>query len=285
MGEHSGPAAQGPGAAEAGGVTVPPQTPPAGSTPGPKANALAVPAMGSETFERFGRPMRRYPVAVSTEAMALAWANKEDAPQGATVVVDHEIRPGGLHGRLWQVASTDTMACSVVLRPVLPAEEGDSAWLLTALAAAEGAQAASGRELATWWPDTIVDAASREVVSAVRAEVQLGPGRVKSVIATMRFDLTRLGLGVEGKDGLLESVVQAVDAAMDTLADGAAGVAAAYEKRCGLLGNRVMIRLFPKGETRGTARAVDRVARLAVESASGMVEKVGVDQVRDLKVV
>jgi hypothetical protein len=46
-----------------------------------------------------------------------------------------------------------------------------------------------------------------------------------------------------------------------------------------------MIRLLPKGETRGTARRVDRAARLELESASGMVEKITVDQVRDLKVV
>ena len=243
------------------------------------------PALQTETVERFGRPMRTFPVAVSSEAMALAWANQEDAPQGATVVVGHEIRASGLHGRLWTVAPTDSLACSIVLRPTVSVEEADSAWLVAALAAAEGAQAVSGRELATWWPDSVVTAASQEQVAAVRAEVQLGPGRVKGVVATMRFDLPGLGLDADRKDDLLEAVVHAVDDAVEGLAEGAGAAAAAYETRCGLLGKRVLIRLLPKGETRGTARRVDRSARLELESPSGLVEKVTVDQVLDLKIV
>ncbi|HEX2048286.1 MAG TPA: hypothetical protein VHF27_11000 [Acidimicrobiales bacterium] len=251
----------------------------------PRVTASGFPTLQAETVERFGHPMRHFPVAVSSEAMALAWANQEDAPQGATVIVDHEIRASGLHGRLWTAPATDTLACSVVLRPPLSVEEADSSWLLAALAAAEGAQAVTGRELSTWWPDSVVEASSREQVAAVRAEVQLGPGRVKGVVITLRFDLPKLGLDASGKDALLEGTVKAVDDALEGLSEGAASAAAAYEKRCGLLGNRVMIRLLPKGETRGTARHVDRGARLELESASGLVEKITVDQVRDMKVV
>lgn len=251
----------------------------------PRVTASGFPTIAAETVERFGRPVRHFPVAVSAEAMALAWANQEDAPQGATVVVDHEIRASGLHGRLWTVAATDTLACSIVLRPPLSVEEADSSWLLAALAAAEGAQAVSGRELSTWWPDSVVDASSREQVAAVRAEVQLGPGRVKAVVITLRFDLPGLGLDGSSKDALLEATVKAVDDAVEGLSEGVASAGAAYEKRCGLLGNRVMIRLLPKGETRGTARRVDRGARLELESPSGLVEKITVDQVRDMKVV
>ena len=247
-----------------------------------RTSASGFPGLETETIEQFGRPMRRFPVAVSAEAMALAWANQEDAPQGATVVVEHEIRAGGLHGRLWEVPATDSLACSVVLRPTIPPEDADSAWLVAALASAEGAQAVSGRELSTWWPDSVVDA-SRDQVAAVRAEVQLGPGRVKSIVITLRFNLPKLGIETSRKDELLEAVVHAVDAATEDLSSGAVG--AAYEKRCALLGNRVVIRLLPKGETRGTARHVDRGARLGLESASGLTEKITVDQVRDMKVL
>ncbi len=256
-----------------------------GSGPAPKVTATGFPTLQAETVERFGHPVRHFPVAVSSEAMALSWANQEDAPQGATVVVDHEIRASGLHGRLWTVSATDSLACSIVLRPPLSVEEADSSWLLAALAAAEGAQAVSGKELATWWPDSVVDAATRQQVAAVRAEVQLGPGRVKGVVITLRFDLPGLGLDASGKDALLEATVKAVDDAIEGLAEGAASAAAAYERRCGLLGNRVMIRLLPKGETRGTARGVDRGARLRLESPSGLVEKITVDQVLDMKVI
>jgi len=257
--------------------------PPAGGT-GP-VSASGFPSLQTETVERFGRPMRCFPVAVSAEVMALSWANQEDAPQGATVVVDHEIRASGLHGRLWPVAPADTLVCSVVLRPTVSVEEADSAWLLAALAAAEGAQAATGRELATWWPDAVVDPSTSEPVAAVRCEVQLGPGRVKSVVITLRFDLLKLGVDAAGKDGLLEAVLRAVDDACEGLAGGTVSAAAAYEKRCALLGNRIKITLLPKGETRGTARRVDRSGRLELESSSGMIEKITVDQVRELKVV
>jgi len=267
---------------EAAAVEAPAPAPP---RPGlPRTSATGFPGLETETVEQFGHPIRRFPVAVSAEAMALAWANQEDAPQGATVVVDHEIRASGLHGRLWEVPATESLACSVVLRPTVPVEDADSAWLVAALACAEGAQAVTGKELSTWWPDSVVNA-SREQVAAVRAEVQLGPGRVKSIVITLRFTLPRLGLDVSQKDELLEAVVHAVDAATDEMSSGGAGAAAAYEKRCALLGNRVLIRLLPKGETRGTARRVDRGARLELESASGLVEKITVDQVRDMKVV
>jgi biotin-(acetyl-CoA carboxylase) ligase len=108
---------------------------------------------------------------------------------------------------------------------------------------------------------------------------------VKSVVITLRFDLPRLGLDAGRKDELLEAVVGAVDAASEELAAGVAGAAAANEKRCALLGNRVRIQLLPKGETRGVARRVDRGARLELEAPSGLIEKVTVDQVRELTIV
>ena len=243
------------------------------------------PALETETVERFGRPMRHFPVAVTAEAMALAWANQEDAPQGATVVVDHEIRPSGLHGRHWNVPPADSLACSIVIRPNVSVEEADSSWLVAAVAAADGAQAVSGLELATWWPDAVVVASTQAQVAAVRVEVQLGPGRVKAVVLTLRFDLPGLGLDASRKDELLEAVVGAVDRGNEVLAEGATSAAAEYDKRCALLGHRVRIKLLPKGETRGTARHVNRAARLELESASGLIEKIGVDQVADLKLV
>lgn len=243
------------------------------------------PVLEVETVDRYGRRTRHFPVAVSAEVMALSWANREDGPQGALVVVDHEIRPSGLHGRIWRVPSTDTLACSFVLRPALSVEAANSAWLVAALAAANGASAATGRDLATWWPDSVIDTESREVVSAVRAEIQLGPGRVKSAVVTLRFDLPKLGLDNARRDELLEAVATAIDEACEGFEDNAAGAAAAYESRCGLIGNRVKIKLLPKGETRGTARGVDRGARLELESASGIVEKITVDQVGVLDVV
>lgn len=243
------------------------------------------PVGGAETVERFGRQFRHFPVAVSAEAMAMAWANKEDAPQGAAVVVDAEIGARGLHGRVWRVPGPDSLACAVVLRPALSVEEGNAMWLVAGLAAARAAEAATGTGMNTWWPDSVTPAGGRDVVSAVRAEVQLGPGKVKNAVVTMRFDLPTLGVPVESKDQLLEAVLNSVDEVAGELEEGPAAVAAAYEKRCAVLGNRVRIELLPKGETRGVAKGVTRTALLELESPSGMVERIGVDQLRTLHVL
>ena len=241
---------------------------------------------GVET-ERFGRPVREFQVAISAGTQALAWARQEDAAQGATVVVDREISPLGFRARMWHAPAESTLACAVVLRPPVPAEEGDVAWLVGALGAAEGAEAVSGKELSTWWPDEVVDRATREPVVGAKAEVQLGPGRVRSAVVTLRFDMERLELGPDRRDELLEAVMASVDRRAEALGDGdgAAAVAAAYEGRCGLLGERVRIRLLPKGEVRGVVGGIDRTARLELRSSKEVVERVTIDMVRDLEAV
>ena len=250
----------------------------------PPPGASATGAVGPETVERFGRLVRHFPVAVSAEAMALAWANREDGPHGATVVVEHEVGARGFHGSIWTVPPAGSLVCAVVLRPRLAADEGDVTWLLTGLAALDGAEAASGRTLSAWWPAAVVDGSDE--VASVKVEVQLGPGQVKNVVSTMRFDLAKLGLASEQRDQLLESVVGAVDRAAARLdEDGAPALAAAYQARCAVVGKRVKIKLRPKGETRGTVRGIDRAARLEIASASGMIERVGIDQMRELTVV
>ena len=151
--------------------------------------------------------------------------------------------------------------------------------------AAQGAEAASGRRLATWWPDSVVDAATFDQVAALKLEIQLGPGKVRSAVATIRIDLDKLGLGPDGRDAVLEAVLVALDDHSGSMAEGSSGVAAAYVGRCGLLGRRVKLRLLPKGETRGLARGVDRSARLELESATGMVQRVAIDTLRELEAV
>lgn len=244
------------------------------------------PAADVPTVERFGHPFRHFPVAVSSEAMALAWANTENAPQGATVMVDHEIGPRGLHGRLWAPPLADSLACAIVLRPALSVEEGEVTWLLAGLAAAEAAEAASGRPMQTWWPDAVVATGGSDQMAAVRSEIQLGPGKVKSVVATFRFNLVALGLGRDRRDEALEAVITAVDRLCEELdGEGPPAIAAAYERRCAVVGERVRVTLLPKGETRGVARGVNRAARLELESPSGMVERIGVDQLRALTII
>lgn len=236
-----------------------------------------------EESERFGRTVRHYRMAISAGALALAWARQSDAAEGSTVVAEREVSPLGRLGKLWPRPPEDTLSFAVVLRPPLTPDQADATWLLAGLAAAEGAEEASGRTAATWWPDAVVDADGGATLASVKVEVQLGPGKVRSAVASVRLDLAALGLGSEGRDRLLEAVLRAFDRNSETLADGPDAVAAGYEGRCELIGQRVKIRLLPKGETRGVARGVDRSARLEVESGTGMVQRVAIDTLRELE--
>ncbi|MDP9073957.1 MAG: hypothetical protein M3N98_07250 [Actinomycetota bacterium] len=244
------------------------------------------PAGGPVTEERSGRPYRHFPVAVSAGAMALAWARQEGGAHGATVLVDHEITALGRLGQPWQTPPEATLACAVILRPTLAPDDADVAWLVGALGAAGGIESATGTAVATWWPDTVVDAGTGRRLGAVHAEIHMGPGRIRAAVMTVRLDLAGLGLNRSQSDDLLTAVVDALDQACESLEEeGTAGAAAAYERRCALIGKRLKVRLRPTGETRGEASAVDSRGWLQLTSATGMVERITVDMLRDLEVL
>lgn len=272
----------GPGGDDVAGDPADPVDEEPGATPAPVSPSGLGPG---EERELFGHPVRRYRMGVSGAALALAWTRQENAPHGAMVIVDREVSPLGRLGRMWSPPPESTLSVAVVLRPTLGVEEADATWLLAGVATAEGAEVAAGRPLSTWWPDLVVDPDGGDQVAAVKVEVQLGPGRVRSAVASIRIDLDKLGLGADGRDAVLEALLGAVDRISTGMDEGPEGVAAAYEARCSMLGRRVKLRLLPKGETRGVARGVDRGARLELESTTGMVQRIAIDTLREIEAV
>ena len=229
------------------------------------------------------RPIRRYEAAVSAGAMASAWANQEQAPTGAIVVVSHEVSPLGRLSQLWPVPALSTLAFAVVLRPRLSAEEADVPWLMAALAVADGVEAAGGPKVTLAWPDQVLEAETGRTVAGLRADVQLGPGKVRVAVATVRIDLSgELG---DRRQDLLDAIGAEMDQRNAELDDGVAGPLAAYERRCSTLAHNVKIRLIPRGELRGRAAAIDPLARLELRSPTSMVERVSVNQVRSVEVL
>ncbi len=241
--------------------------------------------MGAEESERLGHKLRHFKMSVSAPALALAWARQENGPHGATVLVDREVSPMGRHGQLWRAPAESTFACSVVLRPRMSPDEADLMWLVVTQAAAECGEAVGGRPLSTGWPDTVKDKESGELVATTKAEVQLGPGQIRSAVVTARMDMEKIGLGPEQRDDLLDAFLRSIDEITGRLAEEADSAVASYKERLDLVGKRVKIRLLPKGETRGVVRGVDRSARLELESGGGMLEHITVDMLRDLEVV
>lgn len=230
------------------------------------------------------RPIRRYEAAVSVGAMALGWANQEQAPNGATVVVAHEVSPLGRLGQPWPIAAASTLAFAVVIRPALSADEADVPWLLGALAAAEGIEEAGGSPLRTAWPDLVVDADDGTTKASIRADVQLGPGKVRVVAVSVRVDLSD-GADQERRDALVAAIAAQLDRRTAELAEGVAGPLAAYEKRCSTLGRNLKMRLLPRGEMRAHASAIDPLGRLELRSATGLVERVSVNMIRGVELL
>jgi biotin-(acetyl-CoA carboxylase) ligase len=240
------------------------------------------------TLDRGGRPFRHFPVAVSAGAMALAWSRQEAAPHGATVLTDYEINALGRQGQEWTAGAGDTLAFAVVLRPALDVDDADIPWLLAGLAVASGIEKISEVPLATSWPDQVIDRAGGRLVAGVLSEAQLAPGRVRAVVVTLRIDMSAVGVDRADRarrDVALSAVLDALDEACDRLVEDPDAVISAYEQRCALVGRRVKFRLRPHGETRGEVTGVDVHGRLQLRSATGMVERITVDMLRDLEVV
>jgi len=223
---------------------------------------------------------RHLPVAVSAEAIALAWARQEAAPVGAVVVVDHEISPRGRLGRLWERPQERTATLAMVWRPTVPLERSDLAWAAASLGLVRALDVhIDGAPPRLWWPDEVVDESGR-VVGQVRAEIQLGPGRITSAVVTARVDLG-VFRAPDRADVLALVEVELARAAGEL--DGAPEeLTLAWEARSALIGRRVIAHLLPRGEVRGTVATVDPQGALELVSATGLRQRVpilGLDRV------
>jgi hypothetical protein len=117
------------------------------------------------------------------------------------------------------------------------------------------------------------------VVGSVHVASQLGPGIVDSAVITFRLDVPRALPEVDDRISLLNGVLIELE---HVLAMPLADVARAYAARCGFSGQPVRISLLPRGTKRGVARSIDEIGAFRLESASGRIATVGVDQIRQI---
>ncbi len=225
---------------------------------------------------------RRFPVAINAEALALAWIRQEGAPTGAIVVPDHEVSPRGRHGRLWTHPQERTAVLAMVWRPDLDAAGADLVWLAAGLGLLAAARALTGNPaLGLWWPDQLVDAGEDEI-GQVRAEVQLGPGRVASAVVTARLDLEVLG--VVDREVAVNAMTQGLLEAMGLVDGDPSRLLDRYRAACVLTGRRIVAGLLPRGTARGTVAGFDALGRLELASTSGLVERIPLDNFDQLQV-
>ena len=210
------------------------------------------------------------PVGISVEQLAVAWARREGAAAGSTIVVGHEISGRMRLGIPWQPTPGTALACATVLRPALLPDVEDVLWVVALVAAAQATGARPG------WPDLLFNEDGRQI-GAVNLDVQLGPGRIESAVVSLRVDVPGLVASADGRVQPRESIVEAfVEHALRTSSLAEHGVSAILDEYAvcsALIGQIVRARLLPKGDTRGRAVAVDPQGRLVLESPSGMLER------------
>lgn len=247
------------------------------------------------TTEQLGRPVRHFPIAVTTESLALAWARQEGAPEGATVVADQELAPRQRKGATWTGLSTLGLYASVVLRPGLPPEGEELLWLLGSLGAAEGLGAAFGFETAVKWPDDIL--VSGRKIAGLKVDAQLGPGEIVSAVLTYRVNVNaadddfpgelrgsatsvRIETGAEAdRAGVLDAVLKGVESRYD---DDVPALLDAYRARCETIGRSVKALLLPRGEVVGEVAGIDDFGSLLV-SAGSTPTRIRVDTLKKLE--
>ena len=179
-----------------------------------------------------GREVRSYPAVVSTESVALAWAD-EGAPSGSVVVADHQISPRGRAELEWHVAPARDLGFSVVLRPDLAADR--EGWLYTVATCALADVIGDGASIV--WPDEVQVEGRR--AAAVRVHVDVPGNRVVWAVVTVLFP------GVRPPRAPL--LARALDALATREAAPSAEVLADHMARCATLERHVRARLTPLG--------------------------------------
>jgi len=247
------------------------------------------------TTRQLGKPVRFYPFAVTTESLALGWARKEQAPEGATIVADQELSPRQRKGPVWIPFASQGLYFAMVLRPALPPEGESLLWLMTTLGAAEGLEAATGMKTSVKWPDDILVGGKK--IGGIKVEAQLGPGEIASAVVTGRFNLNvpadafpdsikDIATSVLAETGKQMELSDALNAVMSGIErrydDDVADLMKAYTAKCETIGKQVRATLLPKGEVAGTATGIDPFGCLVID-VGGRSVPVVIDTLRKLE--
>jgi len=228
------------------------------------------------------RAIQHHTVGVSVEALASAWARRENVADGSVVIVDTEIAGRIRLGQPWLVDTANSVSVGMILRPDIQLVQMNLLWLVGSLAAHRAATACSESDLTIHWPDMVQVIGTNEPAVRVNVVTQLGPGRIEHAVVSLRFSLNGLGLASEARAPLVESAVLALDSSSSLLAEDHEQLIDAATEHTLLIGKQSKAVLLPRGEARGKAIAFDSEGLLVLKTATGMLELVAVDGLRQI---
>ena len=133
---------------------------------------------------RFGHPVYLYRSIGSTndEAKLLAASG---APEGLLVIADEQTAGRGRAGRRWITPPGQALACSLVLRPDLPAERATPLIMLAGLAVCRAIEQATPLHAVLKWPNDVL-VAGKKVAGLL----------LETALKDDRLDYAVLGLGL-----------------------------------------------------------------------------------------
>jgi BirA family biotin operon repressor/biotin-[acetyl-CoA-carboxylase] ligase len=199
------------------------------------------------------------------------------------VVADHQSEGRGRLARTWEAPPGTSVAVSATL-PVPPRGHG---WmpLLAGLSVAEAVSSITGLATELKWPnDVLLPGDADRKVCGVLCEVVTGPGEDCVVVgAGINVDQDRdqlpvdsatslrlAGAGDVDRNRLVAAYLSALGRWYACLTGGdEAGLRDAYRRRCGTLGQEVVLSRPQGADVLGRAVAVDDDGRLVIEGADG----------------
>jgi BirA family transcriptional regulator, biotin operon repressor / biotin---[acetyl-CoA-carboxylase] ligase len=220
---------------------------------------------------------------------------EQGAPEGATVLTDHQTAGRGRLGRSWIAPPGSSLMLSVVLRPALPPAR---AWLVVAaagVALVEAAGALLGRgEVALKWPNDLL-------VGGRKAAGLLAESRAGAVLLGMgvnvgqtagdfppelRERVTSLSLAAGrpmSRAELLAAWAPAFADRYGSLATGAGGVLGAWRRHLATLGGEVRVERLADRPVVGRAIDVGEGGELLVRQPDGAEVLVAAGDVEHLR--
>lgn len=223
--------------------------------------------------------IQRYEVAMSVEALASAWARTGNAPDGGLVVAESEISGRLRGGTPWREAGDDALMMAMVIRPSIEPLQEALLWLVASIGVADALAELTGTDHELIWPDRVTSAAT-SVRSVVNVTTQLGPGRIEHAVLAVRTHLDGLDAT---KDELLALFGTHLSLATRLVERDSLALLDAFNDRCSVINERVIVSLLPRGEARGRATAVDIDGFLVLESPTGMLERIAPASLRAIE--
>lgn len=232
----------------------------------------------------FGRHLSLMEVTSSTQEEARLLA-EEGAPEGTLVIAEEQTGGRGRQGKKWYSPARKGIWMSLLLRPERPLSFAPQLTLLTAVAVCRAIRKVTGVDAGIKWPNDLLVQGKK--ICGILIESVGEDERIKYCIAGIGIDvnveleelppeLHAVATSLKIESGQTQSRAALISAVMNELEqlyqlyeqEGFAPIGHLWEALSVTLGKRVTVKT-PRGETEGTAEALDGSGALVVLDDTG----------------